>query len=214
MHHEKGLFAALEAAEDEAVKERLSTAVERGLLTSAEANQRFAYIKRARERYLRRARLLRPKVFISFAGDVGEELSRKAYAAVRKTQACPYGPHFEVENGMRDSGHPLVMEHIRLHLNRCCLFLGIVTAETPLAGGNGSSAPGAWVLIEAGMATALEIPCVLLVEETVHESFWKEQLGSWRHVRFSRSAPEGDLNRAMLILQEHFEAESRKRSAV
>lgn len=195
-------------------QERLSSSVHDGSLLPVDAARRHTYLTRVREKYLRGARLLKPTVFLSFAGESGEKLVDQVYAAIRKTPACPFGPHFDVETGMRQSGHPEVMKHIKMHLRRSCIFLGIMTAEIPLATpeDSGGFAPGAWVLIEAGMASALDIPCVLLVEEGVHESFWKEQLGSIRHVHFSKRSLAADLGHVMLRLQEHYEAENSKGS--
>src|SRR5689334_3957568 len=101
MHNETGLSADIDDA-----RKRLALCVRNGVLSAHEAARRNQYLGRVGERYHRAARLLNPTVFLSFAGDSGEKLLEQVYGAIRKTPSSAFGPNFQVETGMRQSGHP------------------------------------------------------------------------------------------------------------
>ena len=174
--------------------------------TASDIEQRAAYLEQLKVDWLRDSRLLSPAIFVSFSGDDAAILHRQALTIVRATKATAVGPHFQTESGMKKHGAPGVGDHVLYRMNPCYGYLGIVTAEMKLTSGAG--APGPWVQIEAGMAMAFRLRCVLMVESGVHEDFWRKPFGHLRHVAFERSMFKARVTDAMTIFQEHYQMDA------
>jgi hypothetical protein len=172
----------------------------------SDIEQRAVYLEQLKVDWLRASRLLDPAIFVSFSGEEAEALHRQAMTIVRATKAIPVGPHFRTESGMKQEGAPGVADHVLYRMNPCYGFLGIVTAEMKLTSGAG--VPGPWVQIEAGMAMAFRLRCVLMVEKGVHQDFWRKPFGHLRFVAFDRSMFKARVTRAMTIFQEHYRTDA------
>ena len=172
-------------------------------------DQRIEYLDVLELRYIVENKLIHPKVFISFAGKVGEKLMHKAFGEIRKMKAPDTGTSFLVETGMGKRGEPEVMRHIVDKIKPCCIFLGILTREHSLQNSDdehNSYAPRSWVLFEAGIAIGLGLRIVFLVEDGVHKNFWFDPLGHWRHAKFDRdeTAFRKGVSMATQLIKEHY----------
>jgi hypothetical protein len=155
----------------------------------------------------RENRLLNPTIFLSFAGAQGEKMLQDVLPSLRGQKIPGKNKGFLVETGMATRGQPRVMGHIVEKMEPCFLFFGILTCEFRLDqddGDGGSYAPGAWVLLEAGIAIELGLRVVFFVENGVHRSFWLEPFREWRHARFDPVKYLAGLGLAKEIIVEHY----------
>lgn len=169
--------------------------------------KRLGYLEHLVHDERRENRLRTPKIFLSFAGDAGEDLIQDVFPALRKLQVPNSDRTFKVETGMSATGKPQVMDHIVSKVEKCCIFFGILTREHKIGHADdegGSHAPGAWVVLEAGMAIGLDLRVVFFVEQGVHKGFWQGPMGSWRHARFERSSYRSGLRVATGLVLEHY----------
>ena len=170
--------------------------------------ERISYIQQLEVDWRCDSRLLEPAIFVSFSGDEGLVLYRQALTVIHGTRATPVGPSFKPKSGMQKEGAPEVSEHVLSRMKPCFGFLGILTAEMKLTSGAG--VPGPWVQIEAGMAMAYGLRCVLMIENGVHQDFWRKPFGHLRHVAFDRPVFKARVTDALTIFQEHYRIDARK----
>lgn len=169
--------------------------------------QRINYLERLNSFERRDNRLIKPTVFLSFAGKLSESMIQDVYPEIRKLTTPDTGERFEVNTGMSREGKPMVMDHIIEKMESCCIFLGILTKEHRLYEGDddgNNHTPGAWVILEAGIAIGLGLRVIFLVENGIHESFWYNPLGSWRHAMFERENYRSGLAGAKNLILEHY----------
>lgn len=169
-------------------------------------NRRIALLEQLLLDEQRENRLVDPHIFLSFAGNEGENLIQEVLPALRKLRV-PGGGTFKVETGMAIRGKTNVLDHVTSKMAKCCIFFGIMTGEFPLEvrdDEGGTFAPGAWVLLEAGIARGLGLEIVFFVEHGVHGSFWKNAFGHVRQSRFRRSNYRADLALATELVLEHY----------
>ena len=155
----------------------------------------------------RENRLLNPTIFLSFAGSQGEKMIQDVLPSLRGQKVPGTNRGFLVETGMATRGQPKVMEHIVEKMEPCFLFFGILTCEFRLDqddGDGGAYAPGAWVLLEAGIAIELGLRVVFFVEHGVHRSFWLEPFREWRHARFDPNKYLAGMSLAREIVVGHY----------
>jgi len=164
----------------------------------------------------RENRLVEPYVFLSFAGNEGENLIQDVLPAIRRLRVPGGSGTFKVETGMAIRGRTNVLDHVTERIAPCCIFVGIMTKEHPLDGvkddEGGTFAPGAWVLLEAGIARGLGLEIIFLVENGIHGSFWKNAFGHIRQAKFDRSNYKPGLDFVCELVLEHYR-ELRARSA-
>jgi hypothetical protein len=157
----------------------------------------------------RQNRLVRPRIFLSFAGK-GQTLVKDVIRSLRKTPVPGSDQTFGVENGMKIEGDPLVLAHIRERIEPCFVFLGIMTREYQLGGSSeGQYAPGAWVLLEAGMAASLDLDVLFLIENGIHDSFWRHH-DHVTQAHFDRANLGPGLKHAEAIIQGYFRKRKRR----
>jgi len=175
---------------------------------SREAGQRASYLNRLLHMERSENRLHSPEVFLSFAGGNGESLYKEVIPALRSLKIPGERKKFQVLTGMSAKGKPRVMKHIVSKVEQCCIFFGILTREHEISSiddEGGRYAPGAWVLLEAGMAIGLGLRVVFFVERGVHKGFWLDPLGSWRHAKFDTKSYQSSLKLATGLVLEHYE---------
>lgn len=189
-------------------RERLDKKFDAGLLTSPELIERNMYMNSIERAYAEAIRIPEPRVFLSYAQRC-QEYGKKAYNVVSnsKSLARNLGSKFHVETGFRINGEAEVRDQVLRYLKSCCLFLGVMTAELRLDvehKADGIAAPASWVVIEAGMAEALGIPVVLLVERGVHSHYWLMPFKIWRHIEFEKENFDFKLRDAVERLREQY----------
>lgn len=127
----------------------------------------------------------RKRVFISYSSNTGSDYSEYIESQLRAVH------HFDVVTGFSDLSEDdeVVLDVVLRALRTSSLFLGIFTKEYPIVhGGHTTWAPSVWTIEEKGMALALGLPFVLLVEEGVDEDYWKKTTPADRHFIFSKGS--------------------------
>src|SRR5205085_10645014 len=85
---------------------------------------------------------------------------------------------FEVVTGFQQhlGDNDNILTRVRSQLTRSDVYLGILTKEVEVrvADAQVRWAPSVWTMEEKGMALALQKPFVLMVEEGIHEDFWRK----------------------------------------
>jgi hypothetical protein len=155
----------------------------------------------------RENRLVRPTIFLSFAGSVGETLIQTVIPALRKLRIPGSEKTFEVENGMKIDGAPVVLDHIREKVEPCFVFLGILTGKYQLEARDvkkAQYAPGAWVLLEAGIAVSLGLNVVYLIQDGVHDSYWHDTHAHVRHAHFGPGNYQAGLSHVRELVLEYY----------
>lgn len=152
-------------------------------------------------------KIMRPKIFVSFAGEDGREIMERVIPSLRRLKVPGTGESFHVNTGMMRDGKPDVVEHIIDKMNECCIFFGILTEEFTASdsGHSNSSVPGAWAMIEAGMALALGLNIIFFSHINIHRSFWFNPRGNFRHALFGQHNFEEALETAKRLVLEHYE---------
>lgn len=175
-------------------------------MDNQEAQQKLQYLYSIQRQESLENKLRNPKVFVSFAGDAGNQFLTEVSREIGKLKTDS-GERFQAFNGMRMKGDPFVLTHIVETIRQCCIFIGILTKEYKLNSSDdeeGSYAPGSWVLLEAGMAISLGLRVIFLVEEGIHKNFWLDPLGAWRHAKFKTDARQVGVNFVMHLIQTHY----------
>ena len=195
--HQRGSFERLANEASTEVQNRLAEAPAG---RERRERERLEYIDEILRRDRFENRIREPAVFLSYAKKSGKELRNEIYRAIRSVKAPGTDLSFKVLTGFSAEGEPLVVDHVVYNLEMCCIFVGVLTAEYGIKSGadeEGGFVPGAWVLLEAGLAIGLRLPVVFLVERGVRKDFWFDQLGGRRHVEFER----GNMIQAMKVLK-------------
>lgn len=90
---------------------------------------------------------------------------------------------FDVVTGFDDA--PTVQENVLKkvlkHLNSVSVFLGILTPDDLADSANRIYAPSVWVTEEKGMALALELPYVLVIDDRVGAQYWQKTVPGQEH---------------------------------
>lgn len=125
---------------------------------------------------------LLPRVFISYSFSTGvihyEHLKRQLEQA-----------GFEVVTGFDpaegDKGG--VLTRVLGQIRKSTLYLAILTKEMKVSTPSGDRwAPSVWTVEEKGMALALGKPFVLMVEEGIHEDYWRKTTPEKVHMQFNQ----------------------------
>lgn len=193
---------------DEA-KQRIETLESLSRAEEAFKKERLSYIKEAYRVDRIQNRLRQPAVFLSYAKKSGAELANDIRKTIRKTVAPAVNRNFELKTGFSRKGEPKVVNHIISEIEQCSIFVGVLTKEyevKPQRGEGGGFIPGAWVLLEAGMAIELDLSIIYFVEKEVRRDFWLDQLGDWRHVEFQRRGLQSALETLKNAVVERYQA--------
>lgn len=98
--------------------------------------------------------------------------------------------NFEVVDGFRETRgtEGNVLKMVLRQLKESTLYLAILSKEIRVQHGRHSRwAPGVWVSEEKGMALALEKPFLLLINQEIHDDFWRKTTPEKHHVFFADS---------------------------
>lgn len=182
----------------------------------SEAERKLTCLGKVLDEEAQEIRFLRPRVFVSFAGSTGQRILTPLLREINKLRTGTM-VNFEALHGMAIEGNPEVMRGILGEMQRCCVFVGIMTKEHQLMDDQdeegGRFAPGHWLQVEMGMAIALGMRVVLLVEEGVHKKFWIDTLGNWKQAKFSWDRLGAGLRDAAKLIGEHYaDMQNRRRS--
>lgn len=81
-----------------------------------------------------------------------------------------------------------VLTRVLTQIKRCSVYLGILTKEMKVSTQNGEVrwAPSVWTIEEKGMALAFGKPFVLMVEEGIHEDYWRKTTPERVHELFNQ----------------------------
>jgi hypothetical protein len=115
---------------------------------------------------------------------------------------------FEVVTGFDrvegDRGH--VLARVRAQLARCHIYVAILTRELKVMslGGETRWAPSVWTVEEKGMALGLDKPFVLMVEEGIHEDFWRKTTPERVHVMFNDGTALTAIEKVRDAVTEHY----------
>lgn len=97
---------------------------------------------------------------------------------------------FEVVTGFQkaDGDKGFVLARVLLQLKRSTIYVGLLTKEMPVLGPKGEEhwSPSVWTMEEKGMALVLGKPFILLVEEGIHDDYWKKTAGERVQFKFSK----------------------------
>jgi len=187
-------------------KNRVST------LKDPEKTARLKHINQIAHDYSERAKFNNPKVFVSYNGEGGYQLAKEAELFLRKLPVnidLPNGKKFGVETGFRqqrrDATHesdPSVIQHIKIMMQACCLYVGIVVDEYNV--GDGRSVPGPWPMFEAGMAEALGLPVILMVQSDISSQYWKKIYYGKRLISFEKGKFGASLSFCATLAQKNY----------
>src|SRR5438045_2799663 len=110
-------------------------------------------------------------VFVSYSVDSGAKIFTYMQNAMRRA-------NLEVVTGFQQHAgdNDNVLTRVRSQLSRSDVYLGILTKEVEVRTPDNQIrwAPSVWTMEEKGMALALQKPFVLMVEEGIHEDFWRK----------------------------------------
>lgn len=144
-------------------------------------------------------------VFIAYSNSSG-----KRYYEVAKRIAEEQG--FQVIDGFTRNMEESVLKGVLSSIGVASLFLGILTPEYKIgpleANSSGQdpsqTAPSVWVIEEKGMALALAKPTKLLIQETVHDDFWRRTTPDKLHIKFTEDTFEQKAVEAIDSLHSRF----------
>ncbi len=175
-------------------------------LAESEVEAKRAYLDMMLQEEMHNNKLSNPKVFVSFAGSTGRQIFEDVIKRINQTKTPDKLISFHAQHGMRidGKGESEVRNHILSAMKPCCIFIGILTEEYQLTGGEGRFAPGGWSLFEAGMALSLGLPVIFFFQEGIHDEFWKKYLGDKRHVPFTLKTYQRGLGSLMKRIQEAY----------
>lgn len=122
-------------------------------------------------------------VFISYSTNSGS-FYFKSLQEKLKTSGFNVFTGFEKELG--DKGN--LLGRILRQLRRSTVYLGLLTKEMRVIGprDNYQWSPGVWTVEEKGMAVALGKPFSLLVEEGIHDDYWRNTAPGKVHTMFNK----------------------------
>lgn len=111
------------------------------------------------------------QIFVAYSENSGKKYYEKAKSIIEDKG-------FGVVTGFSRTESENVLHAVLGAINEASLFLGILTPEYKIRslwwkGRKNQTAPSVWVIEEKGMALALGKTTRLLIEETVHEDFWR-----------------------------------------
>lgn len=125
---------------------------------------------------------LKPRVFISYSKGVGAGYAAYVKKLLAEQHKCESITGFDKQPGDETE----VLKRVLAGMAEASLYLGILTREYQIRqDGRETWAPGVWTVEEKGMALALRIPLVLLVDEEIDEDFWLKTTPGRVHFRFS-----------------------------
>jgi hypothetical protein len=135
--------------------------------------------------------------FDALAEEAGGKVVFVSYS--KATGAEPFGylsslldqRKFEVATGFQAhrEGKGRVLRQILGQLSRCAVYVAIMTKELEVRASSGdpSWAPSVWIVQEIGMALALRKPFVLMIDQAIHEDYWRKVLPDRLHHMFEES---------------------------
>jgi len=174
------------------LKEAESTAIKRAL-EARDNNQYSEKIKwESRRKYITRelrkyenliiGSSVPPTVFISYSANTG-----LVYYKYMEKNLKERG--FDVLTGFQrnEDDQSMVLKRVLKQIGRGTVYLGILTKEHKIQTGEEIKwSPVVWTVEEKGMALALEKPFVLMIENGVHDDFWKKTTPERVHFVFDK----------------------------
>jgi len=110
-------------------------------------------------------------VFVSYSVNSGAKIFTYVREAMKRA-------NLEVVTGFQEHAgdNDNILTRVRSQLSRSDVYLGILTKEVEVRTPDKQIrwAPSVWTMEEKGMALALQKPFVLMVEEGIHEDFWRK----------------------------------------
>lgn len=122
-------------------------------------------------------------VFISYSVTTGSYYYEQLEALLKRRR-------FNVLNGFQKTEEDMgnILERVLMQLQKCTVFLSVLTKEHKIqSGGNDIKwSPSIWTVEEKGMALAMHKPIVIMIEDGVHEDFWKKTMPHKVHTFFNK----------------------------
>lgn len=140
------------------------------------------------------------RVFVSYSKRTGEQYFKYLETRLRERH------DLEVTTGYHGSS-PNVLGRVLKELKGASLFVGLLTREYRIVDGVTEKwAPSSWVLEEKGMALALGLPFVVLVEEAVDAELFTKTTRMDVYIDFAASNYQERFDQAIEQLAEKHEA--------
>jgi hypothetical protein len=170
-------------------------------VTKADVEMRLRFIKELRESLGIPSQLSGQTVFISYSHRTG-----RRFYEITKAIAKEHG--FDVVTGFDRQRNENVLRTVMDLIRASAVFLSIMTPEYEIRQANGAearAAPSVWLMEEKGMALAFGKPFRLLVEQSVHEDFWRRTTPDKLHTEFEPVDFEAKAREAVEALTARYE---------
>lgn len=125
------------------------------------------------------------EVFISYSVNTGSHYFTHLEKLLKSRR-------FGVLNGFQKTEDDMgnVLERVLRQLEKSTVFLSVLTKEHKIQTEENMMnwSPSCWTVEEKGMALAMHKPVVIMVEDGVHEDFWKKTVPHKVHVFFDKKS--------------------------
>ena len=149
-------------------------------------------------------------IFVSYSKATGAE--QFEYLAALLDQS-----RFEVATGFQAhrEGKGRVLRQILGQLSRCAVYVAIMTKELEFraSAGEASWAPSVWIVQEIGMALALRKPFVLMIDQAIHEDYWRKVLPDRVHHMFDGSIFKGVAEKVVEEIEDRYSEVALRRTS-